>query len=276
MHDDDRPVGRVLGRREVVRLLAIGGAAAAGSWRATLLAQLGGSAASSAVPACVVRPELDEGPFFVDRQLNRSDVRLDPASGVISAGMPLSLTFSLTQLSNGACTRLSSAILDIWQCDAAGVYSGVSGPGQRDQAPGGKALRGYQVSDEQGHARFTTIYPGWYQGRAVHIHFKIRTSAAPAGAYEFTSQLFFDEQLTDQVHARTPYSLRGRRDTLNQTDGIFRRGGAQMLLTPTTQGEAMAASFAIALDLSDAGTGRPDGGSRGRGRGRGRGISPAL
>jgi protocatechuate 3,4-dioxygenase beta subunit len=234
-----------------------------------MLAQLGAPSASPEAPACVVRPELEEGPFFVDRQLDRSDVRLDPATGRLSAGLPLSLAFALSRVTNGSCAPLPGAVIDIWQCDAAGIYSGVSGPGQPSQA-----LRGLQVTDAQGRASFTTIYPGWYQGRAVHVHFKIRTPAAATAAYEFTSQLFFDETLTDRVHAQPPYNRRRRRDTLNQTDGIFRRGGAQMVLAPAMQGDRMAATFTVGLDLSDAAVGQPDGG--GRGRGRGRGIAPAV
>jgi protocatechuate 3,4-dioxygenase beta subunit len=273
MHDDDRPIGRVLTRREAVRLLAIGGAVAAGSWRATMLAQLGGAPDAAAAPACVVRPEMTEGPFFVDRQLERSDVRVDPSTGRTSAGLPLALAFTLTQVSNGACTPLPGAVVDIWQCDADGVYSGVSGPGQPDQAAGSQALRGFQTTDAAGRATFTTIYPGWYRGRAVHIHFKIRTSSAPSG-YEFTSQLFFDDALSDRVYAQAPYNRRPGRDTLNRTDGIFGSAGSQMVLAPVSGGEGMAAAFAIGLDLSDAAAGRPDGGGGGgRGRGRGRGFT---
>jgi protocatechuate 3,4-dioxygenase beta subunit len=271
MDHDDLPIGRVLSRREAVRLLTIGGVAAAGG--ATLLARVVDQASAQA-PACVVRPELEEGPFFVDGQLNRPDLRIDPVSGLATPGLPLGLTLSLTQIANGRCEPLAGAVIDLWQCDAAGIYSGVSGRGQANQAAGGKSLRGFQVTDAQGRANFTTIYPGWYQGRAVHIHFKIRTTAAPAGAYEFTSQFFFDEALNDRVHAMAPYNRRPRRDTLNQTDGIFRSGGAQLTLAPAQQGERMAASFALGLDLSDAAIGRPDGGGGGRrgpGRGRGRG-----
>ena len=275
MDNDDRPVGRVLGRREVLTLLATGGLAAASGWRASMRAQRSGLPGTAAPPACVVRPELEEGPFFVDHQLNRSDVRVDPLSGELSAGLPLSLIFGLTQISGGSCVPLAGATVDIWQCDAAGIYSGVSAPGQPE--PTSKTLRGFQITDANGRAAFTTIYPGWYQGRAVHIHFKLRTTAAPTGAYEFTSQLFFDDALTDRVHAQAPYNRRARRDTLNRADGIFRQGGVQMLLEPTEDnGRGLAAAFSLGLDLTDAAAGRPDGfggqgpGRGGRGRGRGR------
>ena len=273
MDSDDHFVGQVLNRREVMRLVAVSGVATCGAWGARLLARAGSQQATpgSPVPSCVVRPEIEEGPFFLDQQLNRSDVRSDPAGGAASPGLPLMLNFELSQISGGRCAALAGAVIDVWQCDAAGVYSGVSGPGQAPQAAGGKALRGYQITDAQGVCRFTTIFPGWYQGRTVHIHLKVRTTSAPAGAYEFTSQLFFTDALTDQIHATAPYSARGRRDTTNSTDGIFRNGGQTMLLEPIRRANALAATFAIGLDLSDAAVGAPDAGGRGRGRGRGRG-----
>lgn len=268
---DDRLVGRVLNRREVMGLLTSGGIGTFGAWGGKLLA-LASNQAGSPSPTCVVRPEVEEGPFFVDEQLNRSDLRSDPLSGAVSAGRPLVLNFELSRIGPGACAPLAGAMIDLWQCDARGIYSGVSGPGQAPQAAGGKALRGFQVTDAQGRGRFTTIFPGWYQGRTVHIHLKIRTTTAPAGAYEFTSQLFFDDALSDKIHATAPYASRGRRDTTNATDGIFRSSGQTMMLAPVDRDGGLAATFAIGLDLSDATAGRPDGGGgRGRGRGPGRG-----
>ncbi len=106
----------------------------------------------------------------------------------------------------------------------------------------------------------------------MHLHLKVRTTAAPTGAYEFTSQLYFDDALTDQVFTTGLYAGRGPRDTTNRTDGIYRQGGAQMQLSPVKQGEGLSATFVVGVDLGDAAVGRPDGvGGRGRGRGRGRG-----
>ena len=121
------------------------------------------------MPDCVVRPELTEGPYFVDEKINRSDIRTDTTTNAVSAGVPLVLTFLVSQIGSSACTPLQGAQVDIWHCDALGVYSDVSGNS-------GNFLRGYQVTDANGQAQFTTIYPGWYRGRAVHIHFKIRTT----------------------------------------------------------------------------------------------------
>jgi protocatechuate 3,4-dioxygenase beta subunit len=254
-HDDDRPVGRLLSRREVIRVLGVGGAAAL-----VVPARFGAPWRPDTLPACVARPELEEGPFFVPDALKRSDIRTDTKTGALTPGVPLALAFNVSQLANGMCAPLPGASVDIWQCDAFGQYSGADEP----------LLRGVQPTGPDGRAAFSTIYPGWYHGRAVHIHLKIRTRA-PSGAYEFTTQVFFDEALSDAVHARAPYAAHGRRDTTNARDHIF-QGGDKTVLDLLPRGEGYAATFDIALDLSDIAAGRPDGrGGRGRGPGRGRG-----
>jgi protocatechuate 3,4-dioxygenase beta subunit len=164
---------------------------------------------------CVLTAALTEGPFFVDEKLNRSDIRTDPATGAVSAGVPLALMFNVERLVNGVCTPLPGAYLDVWHCDAGGVYSDVGA------ANGREFLRGYQVTDASGAARFATVYPGWYSGRPVHIHFKLRLYAGERETYEFTSQFFFDEALTDKVHAQAPYTTRGQRNTRNNSDRIY-------------------------------------------------------
>jgi protocatechuate 3,4-dioxygenase beta subunit len=177
----------------------------------------------------VVKPELTEGPYYVDEELNRSDIRIDPSDGSVRDGALLALTFNVSSAASSACTPLSGAIVDVWHFDADGVYSDVSEAGFN--TVGKKYLRGYQVTGSDGVARFTTIYyPGWYSGRAVHIHFKIRSSAGSTSAYEFTSQLFFDDTLTDQVHAQQPYAAKGERNTRNAKDGIYGQGGSQLVL----------------------------------------------
>jgi protocatechuate 3,4-dioxygenase beta subunit len=266
MDSDDRPIGRVLGRRELLKVLGAGGAAMAAGLGFALVDPR--KSVLAAVPGCAVRPELTVGPYFLDQQLKRSDIRVEPSTGALSAGVPLALAFNVSQIASGGCTALPGAIVDVWQCDAKGTYSGVSDGRMGFDTLGQKFLRGYQVTDDSGRAEFRTIYPGWYPGRAVHIHFKIRTTGAPAGAYEFTSQLFFDDTLTDRVHADPVYGDNSRRRVMNASDGIYQEAGATLILAPTTTSDGMAASFDIALDLSDAATGRPDGMERpGRGRG---------
>jgi len=171
---------------------------------------------NNATTGCVLTAALTEGPYFVDERLNRSDIRADPVTGVVSTGLPLQLTFNVSRSDNNACSALTGAYVDVWHCDAAGVYSDVSGGGA-----GRKFLRGYQITNASGVAAFTTVYPGWYSGRAVHIHFKVRIFAGATSTYEFTSQFFLDESVTDVVHAQSPYNTRGTRNTRNTTDGIY-------------------------------------------------------
>src|SRR5712692_9688370 len=183
MEQDDVPIGRVLTRRDALAVIGVSGITLLGAHRG-----LGGRFPGPAdpLPVCVVRPEQTEGPYFVDEQLNRSDIRTDPTTGAASAGTPLEITI---RVFNGACAPLAGAHVDIWHCDAAGKYSDESA----NSTVGQKFLRGYQVTDENGAVKFTTIYPGWYMGRAVHIHFKIRTYDGTSQTSTFTSQFFFDD-----------------------------------------------------------------------------------
>jgi len=239
---DDVPIGRVLTRREAIAFLGATGAL-------LFLGCSDGAAStdpSGTSSSCVVRPELTEGPYYVDEELKRSDIRSDPSDGSVKAGALLALTFNVSSAASAACTPLSGAIVDLWHCDALGVYSDVADAGFN--TVGKKFLRGYQVTDADGVARFTTIYPGWYQGRAVHMHFKVRSDASASSAYEFTSQLFFDDSLTDQVHAQAPYSAKGQRTLRNSGDGIYNSGGAQLVLDVTQASDGYAATFDIALE----------------------------
>ena len=187
--------------------------------------------------ACVVRPSLTEGPYFVDEKLNRSDIRTDPATGAASAGVPLKLKFNVSRVSNSACSPLVGAWVDVWHCDALGAYSDEAAGMGNPNTSGKKYLRGYQVTDANGAVEFTTIYPGYYTGRTVHIHYKVRLFSGSTRTYEFTSQLFFDDTLTDQVFAQAPYNTKSARGTRNSNDGIYQSGGASTLLSVTADGQ---------------------------------------
>lgn len=275
MDNDDARSGRLLTRRELVELLGAAGAAALlayGSGQRSAFAHAmtrGGRRDAAAFArlanlACVVRPELTEGPYFVDKQLDRSDIRAEPSSGELSRGVPLDLAINVSSVGGSACAPLAGAVVDVWQCDAAGVYSGVEDRMIGFNTLGKSFLRGFQRTDSGGLARFTTVYPGWYPGRAVHIHFKIRTTAAGNTTWEFTSQFFFDDAISDQLFLAAPYNKPGRRDTRNGNDGIYRQGGSQLLLAPTGTKDGLRAAFNIGLDLADAAVGRAARGSRRR------------
>jgi protocatechuate 3,4-dioxygenase beta subunit len=286
-YDDDAPVGRVLSRREVLTLFAgFGGAVllaacdplqaisgqpastatptptgsgqTASASTATPLSLEAATAtnvpvqetpttSAAAQPSCVVRPEETEGPYFVDEKLNRSDIRSDPSDGSVKEGLTLLLAFRVSPMSNG-CAPLAGAQVDVWHCDAMGTYSDSTDPGFN--TVGKKFLRGYQVTDANGVAQFTTIYPGWYQGRTVHVHFKIRSGAASGKTYDFTSQLFFDDTVTDQVHAQQPYAAKGQRTLRNDGDNIYQNGGSQLMLPLTKVGQGYSGIFDIGLQMS--------------------------
>ena len=241
MHNDDDMVGRLLTRRELVALLGMSGIAA---FREPLIAMQG---AGGVLPACVVQPEQTEGPYFVDQMLNRADIRRDPSNGSVSAGVPLAVAFTVSQVAaDGRCVPVPGAQVDLWQCDASGVYSGVKDA--NFNTVGRHFLRGHQVTDTGGRASFETIYPGWYPGRAVHVHFKIRTTPSAAKGYEFTSQLYFDEALTDRVFAREPYSKRVGQRRRNEEDRIFQSSGGKQLIMPVSETrEGYSGSFSLAL-----------------------------
>lgn len=243
MKENDDWMGNLLSRRQALVLLGATSAVCLIGGRQTLAQTLTASPRS----LCLVRPEQTEGPYFVDERLHRSDIRSDPTEGRIMAGVPLTLTLQVMRLNASGCFPLPDARVDIWQCDADGVYSDVEDPGFNTR--GQKFLRGYQVTNAQGDARFLTIYPGWYPIRTVHIHFKVRTAAIAGRNFEFTSQLYFPDELTDRVHTALPYSSKGRRRVRNHHDFIFRDGGDQLMLQPSTVNGGYAATFPIGLQL---------------------------
>ena len=234
----------LVSRRQALVLLGTAGAAIlAGS-----TAYNASAPNSDNLPACVITPQQTEGPFFIDERLNRSDIRVDPSDGSTKAGLPLTLTFRVSAIGSAGCNPLSGAIVDVWQCDAVGAYSAVNERGS--QTAGKNFLRGYQVTKPDGSTQFTTIYPGWYPGRTVHLHFKVRTKAKSQKPRELTSQLYFDDALTDRIHAQPPYNSKGPRSVKNQQDGLFRNGGRQLMLSVVENPQGYAATFDIGLQMA--------------------------
>lgn len=254
MDNDDAIVGRIFTRREALI------AAAKAGFGLALTGGIARAAIRQPAPRrvhLVASPALTEGPFFVDENLNRSDLTAGTTRAAVRDGVPLALSFAVYKLADAEFKPLPGAHVDVWHADAHGVYSDESNPMNHEDTSGETWLRGYQVADRNGAARFKTIVPGWYMGRAAHIHFKIRQfSAARQTAGEFTSQLFFDDALLDHVYAKEPYRSRGARDLRNRDDGIFNErqvdgafAGSHLLLkldqSPKTGGYA--AHFAVAL-----------------------------
>jgi protocatechuate 3,4-dioxygenase beta subunit len=260
MDNDDLPVGRVLGRRQALAILGMSGVALGVVGPAGVAAADTRTRAEDCVD-CVVKPEMVEGPYFVDEGLNRSDIRSDPSDGTVSAGTTFALGLRVLRIADGRCTPLPAAVVDVWHCDAAGSYSDIAQEG----TSGRKFLRGYQVTNRAGRVGFTTILPGWYRGRTVHIHIKVRTTGTDGNPYEFTSQLYYTEEFKAEYLTADPYTTKGTPDTTNAQDFIYTGDGAgdQMLLHPHRRGRGYAAEFAIGLDLSDTAVGGDDGNTGG-------------
>ena len=260
--DDDRLIGRVLSRREVLALMGAGsvamvvaacapgstasGSASAGATGAAATASPSASTAAvaSSLPSCVVVPELTEGPYYVNENLDRSDIRIDTSDGSVREGAVLTLDWVVSQVDGNACIPLEGVLVDVWHCDALGNYSDVGSEQGHDY------LRGYQHTDANGKATIKTIYPGWYQGRAVHIHFKIRTDANAASGLEFTSQLFFDDALSAQVCSSGVYASKGAPDQPNASDGIFQQSQGMTLLDVVKDGDGYKATFELAVQTT--------------------------
>ena len=186
--------------------------------------------------SCALTPEQTEGPYYLDIDSVRSDIRES------KEGAPLRVAIRVRDFTT--CAPLANAAVDIWHCDALGVYSGfesasagAGGPGRPGRGGGGsratdetRYLRGTQITNASGIVEFTTVYPGWYRGRTVHIHAKVHLNNREV----LTTQLFFDEDLTRTVYAQQPYASDTGRDTFNQNDGIF---SDETILTVSKDGD---------------------------------------
>ena len=201
---------------------------------------------ATAAPECVTSPAQTEGPYWVDEMLNWSDIRSDPSTGDVKPGLPLRLAINVSEYSGAGCTPVSGCYVDVWHCDAGGLYSDVSQNGTL----GERFLRGYQVSDDHGNVRFLTIYPGYYNGRTVHIHFRIRKFSGTTTTFNFVSQLYFSDSITDDIFDReSPYNTRSSRGTRNSNDNIY---AESMLLRLADNGDHAVASINAVIN-DDAG-----------------------
>jgi protocatechuate 3,4-dioxygenase beta subunit len=230
-------------------------------------------------PTCALTPEQEVGPYYIDDERLRTDV----TEG--KAGVPLKLRIALAD--SKSCAPLKSAAVDIWHCDASGAYSGFAAngadgrgpgrfgfmppPGRGPGGPGGppparvtgaaRFLRGVQVTDDRGLVEFVTIYPGWYQGRTIHIHLKVHLGGGPVegkyagGHVSHTGQLFFPEDITQDIAKLEPYARRlDIHRTTQAEDGVFsgQHGAASMLnmarLKSGSNADGFLATVTLAVD----------------------------
>jgi protocatechuate 3,4-dioxygenase beta subunit len=229
--DDPTGPDRISRRSTLVRA---GGLAAAALGAASLPAEAAGSGEQAGAVTCVLSPEMTEGPYYLPGE----KVRRNITEGL--AGAPLTLRLAVVDASS--CKPIKGAAVDIWHCSAVGKYSGE----QANETVGLTFLRGIQRTDAQGLALFTTVYPGWYQGRAVHIHVKVHVG----GNVVHTGQLFFRDSFTDAVYRRPPYSGRSARDVRNADDSIYLDGGSRSLLRMRSVGKGYVGSISMGVRRS--------------------------
>lgn len=224
---------RLTRRASLAKLGGVVAAAAAGGVAADQ-ASGGPAGVARGVVSCVLSPEMTEGPFFFPGDPVRSDVRGGKPGTV--------LDLRLTVVDASTCKPIRGARVDIWHCDAAGVYSGAEQLGTEGES----FLRGIQRTNASGLAVFRTIYPGWYPGRAVHIHLR----AYLGGNVIHTGQVFFPDKLTDEVYKRAPYAARPNRDPRNAGDSIFRNGGSRSMLKLRRKGAGYIGSITLGVSRS--------------------------
>jgi protocatechuate 3,4-dioxygenase beta subunit len=219
---------RVTRRGSLVKLGGLLAALTGGAATASESDGAGPAGVESGAVSCVLTPEMTEGPFYVDGE----KVRRNITEG--RPGAPLRLR--LTVVNASTCRPIKGAAVDVWHCDALGAYSGVQGSS-------GTFMRGIQKTDAKGVAIFDTVYPGWYQGRTVHIHVKVHLG----GRVVHTGQLFFPDGTTDLVYKRSPYSGRGARDMRNANDSIFVNGGKKSMLKVAKSGNGYVGSIVMGV-----------------------------
>jgi protocatechuate 3,4-dioxygenase beta subunit len=175
--------------------------------------------AATAAKSCKLTPEVTGGPFYVALDKIRKD---------ITEGRPgVPLTLKIRVIDTKRCAPIHGAAVDVWHCDAGGLYSDESSNGTAGQT----YLRGVQLTNKKGYATLKTIYPGHYTGRATHIHLKVhiggkaRSGTLRGGHVSHTGQLFFAESANSSVYALSPYSSDTAQRTLNSSDSIYSQAG---------------------------------------------------
>lgn len=226
-----------LSRRSALSLGLAGGLAAS----ASRVAAQPASAAPVEGGVCLLTPQATQGPYWFDPKLERADI----TDG--RAGVPLKLAIRVVE--GATCAPLSGARVDIWHCDAQGVYSGYAGQGPTGTTEGQTFLRGHQPTDGRGLASFTTVYPGWYHGRTPHIHVKVFLDEG-GETNVLTCQLFFPDALSEWLYENAPdYARPGQtRDTLNSTDMIAEGQGRSTFGYISEQADHYAMTVTLGVD----------------------------
>jgi protocatechuate 3,4-dioxygenase beta subunit len=221
-----RKNGRSLTRRDLLgALTAVGGAAIAGACGTSAAPTTPSTASTStgspsggttASGSCAAIPSETEGPYPDRTGMigNAAFYRQDITEG--KPGTPLTIALTVVNVAGG-CAPIANATIEVWHCDHTGGYS--------EYTTAGTYLRGLQKTDDSGRATFTTIYPGWYQGRATHVHIEIFVN----GASVKTTQLAFPEDVTQAVYSQGVYASRGQNTTTNARDSVFADGVASEL-----------------------------------------------
>ena len=246
--NDNKREGGKLDRRAAIRIIGAAGAAAVaaacGGDSATSPSAVASTATtadttgttgstSSTNGACAVAPTETAGPYPSKSDIFRSDIRED------RAGVSLALTIRVINVSNG-CAPLANANVEIWQCDATGNYSEYGS--QTSQT----YLRGIQTTDANGQVNFMTVYPGWYQGRATHIHIEVTVN----GRSVKVTQIAFPETINNAVYATGVYASHGSNPTSNLQDGIFADSLSSELVTPSGNPTAgYSASYQVGVSV---------------------------
>ncbi len=192
---------------------------------------------------CTLLPEQTAGPFELNEQFDRRDIR----EGCPGRAMRLGL-----RVVDQSCAPVSGAAVEVWHCDASGDYSAFAdGGGGKDEGAGTTFLRGTQTANDDGIVEFLTIVPGWYRGRAVHVHVRVHAE----GAVVLTTQLYFDESHLGEVYASPPYSHFGVPGTSTAEDRIAGdvASNGTLLRTTTIETEAGLGTLALANLGIDAG-----------------------
>ncbi|MCW3061372.1 MAG: intradiol ring-cleavage dioxygenase [Capsulimonas sp.] len=234
--ENEAPAARNITRREVLSIFGAagvvmiagcggGGSSSAATSTGTTTGTTTGSTASA-----TATPEGEIGPYFVDDStagFNRSNILTNIDGTSKQAGVPLALKIYIRDTQN-SLAAMEGVQVDIWHCNAYGVYSDEANQGTSDQT----WLRGYQISDASGLVTFTTIIPGWYQGRTTHIHLRVRSkynNASSTSDGSNTTQLFFSQTIDNYINTYVaPYNTKGNNSTTNANDHVY---------TPETEGE---------------------------------------